>query len=184
MNKIPFFLFWAIVSVFPSLAVGGEYDADISKEALSGDAKSQFALALLYEYGSDFTPRNPEKSIIWFEKAGRAGVAGACLYLGLKYEHGASVTQDFSKAECWYTCAAQQGWPLAQFFLAGLYEHGKGVPVSIITSLAWMGLAAEHEYPGAAEEYTRILEATGFKDFVQLSVKQEVLLSEERTPCN
>ncbi|MCF8055086.1 MAG: sel1 repeat family protein [Desulfocapsa sp.] len=184
MKKIPALLLFSWLSVVTAMAAEGEYESDILQAAHGGDAGSQFALALLYEYGGDLIPRSPEQSVVWFEKAGNAGVAGACLYLGLKYEHGSSVSQDFSRAACWYTCAAQQGWPLAQFFLAGLYEHGKGVPLSIITSLAWLGLAAKDEYPGAAEEYTRLMQTTGFKDPAQLKVKQEVLLTGERSPCN
>ena len=175
---------FSLVTIIPAIAVGSEYETDILQGAHSGDAQAQFALALLYEYGSDTIVRDPEKSVAWLEKAAKDEVAAACLYLGLKYEHGNTVKQDLSKAACWYTCAAQQDWPVAQFFLARLYELGKGVPQSHIIALAWLGLAAEHGYPGSEEEFTRLLQATGFKDKEQLQVKQEMLLRGQRIPCN
>lgn len=168
----------------PVGAVEDEYEADILQAAHAGDASSQYALALLYEYGGSSLERNPQQSIIWLEKAGREAVAGACLYLGLKYEYGNGVEQDFSKARCWYTCAAQQDWPVAQFFLAGLYENGKGGPASSLKALAWLGLASESWYPGAEKAFSRLLHVTGFKNMVQLQVEQDLLMHARRTPCN
>ena len=178
------FILISLISSVPARAVGSEYETDILQAAHTGDAQSQFALALLYEYGGETIVRDPEQSVAWLEKAGKEAVAGACLYLGLKYEHGNTVQQDFSKAVCWYSCAAQQDWPVAQFFLARLYELGKGVSPSPIVALAWLGLAAEHGYPGSEEEFSRLQQATGFKDTRQLQVKQEMLLRGQRTPCN
>ena len=181
---IPAFFLFIGVGIFPAMAAAGQYESDIMQAAHAGDAQSQFALALLYEYGGDSVDRNPEQAVAWLEKAGQEAVAGACLYLGLKYEHGNTVKQDYSKAVCWYTCAAQQDWPVAQFFLARLYEHGKGVSSSILTSLSWLGLAADHGYPGAEEEFARLLQASDFKDMARLKVKQDMLLRGKRTPCN
>ncbi len=172
------------ISSVPAIAVGSEYESDIRQEAYSGDAESQFALALLYEYGSETIVRDPEQSVLWLDKAGQEGVAGACLYLGLKYEHGNTVQQDYSKAVCWYRCAAQQDWPVAQFFLSRLYELGKGVSPSPIIALAWLGLAAEQGYPGSEAEFTRLMQVTGFNDMVQLKAKQEILLRGKRISCN
>jgi TPR repeat protein len=179
-----FCLLCMVLITFPAMAVETEYESDIIQAAHAGDAESQFALALLYEYGGTVVTRDPEQSVVWLEKAGHKAVAGACLYLGLKYEYGNTVKQDYSKAGCWYTCAAQQDWPIAQFFLAGLYEHGKGVSLSNLISLAWLGLSAEHGYPRAEEEFARLQEATGFKDMVQLKEKQNALMQGKRTPCN
>ncbi len=184
LKTILAFVLLSLVTSIPAIAIGSEYEADILQGAHSGDAQSQFALALLYEYGSETIIRNPEKSVVWLEKAGKDEVAGACLYLGLKYEHGNTVKQDLSKAACWYTCAAQQDWAVAQFFLARLYELGKGVSQSHIISLAWLGLAAEQGYPGSEDEFVRLLQATGFNDMEQLKVKQEMLLRGQRIPCN
>ncbi len=180
-----FFCFAFLLILFiQGIAAAESYEEDVLKFASAGDPQSQFALALLYEYGSDTFTRNPEQSIFWLEKAGHEAVAGACLYLGMKYEYGNRVEKDLSKAACWYSCAARQDWPAAQFFLAGLYEHGKGVVLSPHIALAWFGLAAEYGYPGAEEAFLRLLKATAYENMEELSKKQEILLREDATTCN
>ncbi|MEA3469284.1 MAG: tetratricopeptide repeat protein [Thermodesulfobacteriota bacterium] len=180
-----FFCFAFLLVLFvQGIAAAESYEADVLKSASAGDSQSQFALALLYEYGSDTFTRNPEQSIFWLEKAGHEAVAGACLYLGMKYEYGNRVAKDLSKAACWYSCAARQDWPAAQFFLAALYEHGKGVELSPYTALAWFGMAAEYGYPGAEEAFLRLLKATAYENMEELSKKQEMLLQEDAATCN
>lgn len=159
------------------------YETAVILAAKSGDAQAQYALALLYEYGTDTIVRDPEQSIIWLEKSAKRGIAGACLYLGLKYEYGNRVTKDLNKAARCYACAAHKDWPAAQFFLATLYEKGKGVPQSYLKALAWFGLAAEYDYPGAEKEFFRIRSLSGDKDMKKLRSIQENLLLNDGPPC-
>ncbi len=182
-----------LVTLFLSFAVtmlplqtsyaAGSFISDVKQFAEAGDGESQFALALLYEYGNEELGRDQKQSIIWFEKAGRANVAGACLYLGIKFENGNGVGQDYDKAACWYDCAARQDWPSAQFFLARLYREGKGVVQDHIIALAWLGLAAEHGYPGSEEQYEELLMAVESVDVNVLKEKQKSLLQGKRC-CN
>ncbi|HID69043.1 MAG TPA: sel1 repeat family protein [Desulfobacterales bacterium] len=180
--------FFCIVSIIllvtHGLALADSYEAEITRFASAGDPQSQFALALLYEYGSESISRDPEQALFWLEKAGQESVAGACLFLGMKYEYGNRVKQDLSKAACWYTCAARQNWPVAQFFLAGFYERGRGVTTSLPTALAWYGLAADYGYPGAEEAFSRILKATDYDNMEQLLLKQEKMLKNQMDGCN
>jgi TPR repeat protein len=178
------FVLCIVSAFFQGVAFAGNYETDVILAAERGDPQSQYALALLYEYGSDTIDRNPEQAVLLLEKAGAAGVAGACLYLGLKYEYGNRVKKDLSKAACWYACAAQKDWPAAQYFLATMYEKGKGVPKSSFIALAWFGLAADYGYPGAEDEFSRLRSVTGYKDMVELRMRQELLLQESGTPCN
>jgi len=121
-----------------------------------GDGESLFALALLYEHGDQGVTRDPEQAAALFLQAGKAGIPGACLYLGIKYENGNGVVENQAEAVRWYCCAATKDWAMAQFFLAGLYEKGKGVDKDKIKALAWYGLAEEQGYPGAREAMTRL----------------------------
>jgi len=121
-----------------------------------GDGESQFALALLYEHGDQGVPRDPEQAAALFFQAGKAGIAGACLYLGIKYENGNGVIKNQAEAARWFCCAAAKNWAMAQFFLAGLYEKGKGINQDKTKALAWYGLAEEQGYPGAREAMTRL----------------------------
>ena len=159
------------------------YETAVVTAAKNGDPHSQYALALLYEYGGETIERDPLQSIYWLEKAGEAEVAGACLYLGLKYEYGNRVTKDLKKAVCWFACAAHKDWPAAQFFLATLYEKGKGVPRSLDTALLWFGLAADYGYPGAEKEFLRLHAATGKKNLDELKVAQDILMQTAETYC-
>lgn len=177
------FLFIVLFSC-QGLASESSYERDVMLAAEAGDPQSQYALALFYEYGTDTIDRNPEQAILWFEKAGVARVAGACLYLGLKYEYGNRVKKDLSKAACWYACAAHKDWPAAQYFLGTMYEKGKGVPQSLLIALAWFGLAAEYGYPGAEEQFLRLRSMAGSRDMAVLRRAQEQLLQESGIPCN
>jgi Sel1 repeat len=177
------FVFIVLFS-FQGVASEESYERDVVLAAEAGDPQSQYALALFYEYGTETIDRNPDQAVLWLEKAGVAGVSGACLYLGLKYEYGNRVKKDLSKAACWYACAAHKDWPAAQYFLATMYENGKGVPQSSLIALAWFGLAAEYGYPGAENEVSRLLSITGYKDVAELRVAQQQLLQKDETPCN
>lgn len=180
-----FFCFVLIgLSSIQGMASEESYEIDVQQAAKAGDAESQYALALLYEYGGDSVGRDPQQAIIWFEKAGEAGVAGACLTLGLKYEYGNRVQRNLSKAACWYACAAHKDWPAAQYFLAIMYEKGKGVQQSTLLALAWFGLAAEYGYPEADVEFSKLRSMTEYTDIEALRKIQGQLLKEEESPCN
>lgn len=177
------FCFLCLLFFSTQLAAQESYESDLRKGAHGGDPQSQLALALLYEYGSENTVRNPEQSILWLEKAGQAAVPAACLYLGLKYEYGNRVEKDLQKAACWYECAARQDWPAAQYFLAGMYEQGKGVQQSLLIALVLFDLAAEYDYPGASEKVSRLSLLLTDKDKVQVPEMKAHYLKDYGTPC-
>jgi Sel1 repeat len=56
------------------------------------------------------------------------GNASAQTALGVIYEHGQGVPQDFVQAVIWYNEAAYQGDPDAQTNLGAMYANGWGVP--------------------------------------------------------
>ena len=49
-------------------------------------------------------------------------------FLGVMYENGRGVPQDYDEAVKWYRLAAAQGDAHAQYNLGVMYENGKGVP--------------------------------------------------------
>ena len=149
-----------------------------------GDAEAQYALALLYEYGSQTTGRDKQKSLHLLHQSAEQRVAGACLYLGLKYEHGNGLALDNEKAICYYLCAAQQNWPMAQFFLADFYAKGKGVEKSVLNALAWLGLAREYGYPKANAVFLELQKQSGANDSAALTVMQQELMEHIPKSCN
>ncbi len=170
--------------LFPAVVFAGSYEADILNAAATGDPDSQYAAALLFEYGTETIAKDQVQALEWLTKAAIGHVGGACFYLGLKYEYGNGVERDLSKAACWYRCAARKDWPAAQVFLADMYEKGRGVPMSIDMAAALVGLAAEYGYPGAENSLKRLLPHSGVKDMTDLKNVQQSLLKEEDISCN
>ena len=67
------------------------------------------------------------------------GLAAAQFNLGVLYEKGQGVTQDFAESARWYLKAAEQGFPDAQFNVATLYENGIGLPLDPEKARHWYG---------------------------------------------
>lgn len=63
--------------------------------------------------------------------------------LGLRYEKGIAVLQDYQEAIRWYRLSAMQGYSEAQYKLCELSERGRGVPQDYQEALRWCGLAAD-----------------------------------------
>jgi hypothetical protein len=79
----------------------------------------------------------------WWPLA-QAGDAKAQFNLGLMYEKGRGVSQDYAQALTWYRRAAAQGNVLAQVNLGVTYEEGQGVPQDYQQAYFWYNLAAAH----------------------------------------
>jgi len=78
------------------------------------------------------------------------GDAPAQRNLGLAYETGQGVPQDYAQAVAWYRKAADQGYASAQFNLGAMYRNGQGVPQDYGQAVAWYRQAAE-QGDGAAQ---------------------------------
>jgi TPR repeat protein len=63
--------------------------------------------------------------------------------LGVMYQKGNGVSQNYKVAVKWYTLAAEQGKIFAQTNLGGMYEYGQGVPKDYKVAVKWYTLAAE-----------------------------------------
>ena len=79
---------------------------------------------------------------LFFELAGK-GVAEAQINLGMMFENGQGVSQDFKEAVRWYRLAADQGLTKAQYNLGLMYAQGKGVDKDPIQAIKWNRLAAD-----------------------------------------
>jgi TPR repeat protein len=76
--------------------------------------------------------------------------------LGVMYDEGTGVEQDFSKAAEWYRKAAERGFLEAQYNLGMMYYHGLGVPRDHEEADRWLQLAADHGDSEAAKILQRI----------------------------
>ena len=77
------------------------------------------------------------------------GDARAQYYLGLLYEKGDGVPQDYGKAREWYEKSAAQGEANAQFYLGLLSAFGQGGPLDLAQAHMWYSLAAGNGHVGA-----------------------------------
>jgi len=72
------------------------------------------------------------------------GNAIAQTNLGVMYQQGIGVPQDFEAAVKWYKLAAEQGYGSAQLKLGFMYGIGKGVKLDIARVHMWLSLAASN----------------------------------------
>ena len=78
----------------------------------------------------------------WYRLAADQGDAEARYNLGLMYDTGQGVPQDYAQAVKWYRLAADQGDARAQNNLGVMYGTGQGVPQDYIQAHKWYNLAA------------------------------------------
>ena len=86
--------------------------------------------------------RNLVRSIGLFRPLADQGDAWAQNNLGLLYELGQGVPQDYAQAVKWYRLAADQDDAWAQNMLGGMYELGQGVPKDDVEAHKWHNLSA------------------------------------------
>jgi len=76
-------------------------------------------------------------------KSAEEGDASAQNRLGLLYDEGVGVPQDYRQAKEWFEKAAKQGHVGAQANLGTLYLQGAGAPQSAQMAVFWFSRAAE-----------------------------------------
>jgi TPR repeat protein len=135
------------------------------KSAEAGDAKSQYGLGYLYQFGLGTDPDNTQAKA-WYEKAAAQNEPDALFALGLMYESGLAGATDRAKAIELYRKAVATGRsPDAEYALGRVYMRGQGVPRDEKQGLVWLIKAAEMGQPaaeymiGAAYETGGVLKA-------------------------
>lgn len=81
----------------------------------------------------------------WWKKYGsgpEGDRARAQFFLGMMYDRGQSVPQNYRQAAQWHTKAAEAGNASAQFTLGTKYFLGQGVPENYVLAHLWLNLAA------------------------------------------
>ena len=71
------------------------------------------------------------------------GNAKAQYNLGLMYDKGQGVPQNFAEALKWYRLAALQGHAGARNNIANIYDEGRGIRQNYAAAMKWYRLAAE-----------------------------------------
>ncbi len=122
---------------------------------------TESAIDSLYETTFGFAQRvldrEKREQIPWYKLAMR-GKPQAQYNLGLLYEQGQGVPQDYAQAIKWYRKAAKQGETSAQVRLGVLHEEGLGVPQDYAQAHMWFNLAAAQGDKKAASQRDQIAE--------------------------
>ena len=88
--------------------------------------------------------------------AANQGDAEAQYNLGVAYDTGEGVPQDYAEAVRWYRLAADQGYAPAQYNLGISYATSEGVPLDWVAAHMWLSLAAAQ---ASAEDRDRFAKA-------------------------
>lgn len=97
--------------------------------------------------GFDAFPNgNHELAFELISDSAEQGNAIAQYSLGVLYDIGNGVPQDYTEAAKWYRLAADQGNAFAQNNLGAAYNVGNGVPQDYILAHMWTNLATTNGY--------------------------------------
>jgi len=152
--------------------------------ARSGDLRSQYALAVLYEKRAGRDPAFLEQAAEWYRRAAEQGHPGAQTNFASLLARGAGVAKDQPLAVHYWQLAARQDNLLAQYNLGLAYYRGEGVVPDATRALGWFRRAADAgmadaqfamgqmnalgvgtaRNPGRALSWFRLAEAQGHND--------------------
>ena len=79
-------------------------------------------------------------SVTSIKERAEQGFVLAQFNLGVMYDEGMGVTQDFGEALKFYRKAAEQGYVDAQYNLGVMYDEGMGVKKDYIEALKWFSI--------------------------------------------
>lgn len=107
-------------------------------KAQAGDVASQFYVGNVSLWQGDYT-----NALHWLEVAADAKHPGALQTLGIMYERGFAVSQDFSRALELYRQSASLDYPRAMKCLGTMYSMGWGCKKDEVEAVTWYKKAAE-----------------------------------------
>ena len=128
--------------------------------AKKGDARAQFRLGYLYEFGLGVR-QDYGQAMLWYRKAADQGDANGQYNLGHLYATGLGVSVNFPEAVRWFEKAARQGDPDAQAAMGLAYENGNGVAVDKRRAADWFAKAAAQGDPIAKSRLEALRDETG-----------------------
>ena len=91
---------------------------------------------------TDFSAGRFGEALTAWQAAAQAGDPDGALYLGVMYDTGQGVEQDYGQALAWYKRAADAGSAAGAFNVGVLYDSGTGVAQDPAEAAAWYGRAA------------------------------------------
>ncbi len=124
------------------------YFATITTTRLFGAQGAAIAGAISSLF-REYSQNNNTNDVERYRKDATQGDADAQWHIGIMYEHGYDVEQDYAKAIEWYRKAADQGYAKAQCDLGFCYQRGRGVANDYAEAVEWYIKSAEQGYAKA-----------------------------------
>ena len=87
----------------------------------------------------------------WYTLAAEQGDSDAQFNLGVSYDTGQGVPQDYKTAVKWYRLSAEQGDSDAQYNLGLMYYYGDGVIEDNVYAHMWLNISASDGNAQASE---------------------------------
>lgn len=106
-------------------------------------------LSIVHRYCRPNEKQYCNSRVALYKQAAEQGNAEAQFNLGLLYEKGDGVEQNWKEAVNWYRKAAMQNHSYAEFNLGVCYENGIGVVQDFEEAIKWFRKAAEQGIPNA-----------------------------------
>jgi TPR repeat protein len=121
-------------------------------QAEAGQVSAMEEIADRYQGGRG-VPRVYARSVLFYEKAAKAGSPYAQFMLSIMYAEGRGVRIDLAKSVEWFERASKNpGSNLAQFRVAKRYVRGYGLPQDDEKAVYWYQLAADNAFAPAQIE--------------------------------
>ena len=98
-------------------------------------------------------------------------------YVGIMFQSGRGLPQNYVAAADWYRRASEQGVPVAQFNLGLMYDKGHGVPQDYVLAYMWLNLSASQAVGEDRDFKVRIRDSVASKMTVaQVALAQQMAL--------
>jgi TPR repeat protein len=108
---------------------------------------------------SDFSRGAFAEAFQDWQQAASAGDSRGALYVGVLYDTGLGVIQDYRQAMAWYRHAADAGNAAGAFNVAVLYDAGLGVPQDAAKAASWYARSAAAGFARAEYNLALMYEA-------------------------
>ena len=107
----------------------------------------------------DFRQGHFAEALQDWQRAADAGDANGALYIGVLYDTGLGVRQNYRHAMEWYKRAAEAGNAVAAFNVGVLYDAGLAVVKDPGQAATWYAFAAKRDFPRAAYNLAMLYES-------------------------
>ena len=119
-----------------------------------------------------------------FQPLAERGRRDAQYNVGLMYELGKGLQQDFGQAAGWYQRSALQGTPEAQYALALMYQQGIGTSKDLISAYKWFALASTASYKASAANRALVARRMSNRDIETAQNLAQQCLATNYSSCN